>query len=235
MTMRMIGVIPARGGRPLRVVGNIELSKRQQKIIEIVKEKGPITGELIAEHLNLTRATLRPDLAILTMSGFLEARPRVGYYYAGKTRDQLFAQRIRQMKVKDYKAVPVVMTEEASVYEAICNMFLEDVGTLYIVREGAILSGVCSRKDLLKSSMGKQDLNAVPVSVVMTRMPNIVTCFPEESLFDAASKIIQYQVDSLPVVKPAEKDSDQLEVVGRITKTTITKAFVELGEGRETV
>ena len=139
------------------------------------------------------------------------------------------------MKVKDYKAVPVVMTEEASVYEAICNMFLEDVGTLYIVREGAILSGVCSRKDLLKSSMGKQDLNAVPVSVVMTRMPNIVTCFPEESLFDAASKIIQYQVDSLPVVKPAEKDSDQLEVVGRITKTTITKAFVELGEGRETV
>ncbi|MGV1143152.1 hypothetical protein ACV56Z_01415 [Staphylococcus aureus] len=29
----------------------------------------------MADTLNLTRATLRPDLAILTMSGFLEARP----------------------------------------------------------------------------------------------------------------------------------------------------------------
>lgn len=216
-------------------MGIIELSKRQQQIVEIVKDKGPITGELIADHLNLTRATLRPDLAILTMAGFLEARPRVGYYYAGKTSDQLFAQHIRQMKVKDYKAVPVVMTEEASVYEAICNMFLEDVGTLFIVREGAILSGVASRKDLLKSAMGKQDLNEVPISVVMTRMPNIVTCVAEESLFDAASKIIQYQVDSLPVVKPKGKKGEQLEVLGRITKTTITKAFVELGEGRESV
>lgn len=217
------------------MVEKIELSKRQQQIVEIVKENEPITGELIAEQLNLTRATLRPDLAILTMSGFLEARPRVGYYYTGKTSDQLFAQHIRRMKVKDYKAVPVVMTEDASVYEAITTMFLEDVGTLFVVSEGAILSGVASRKDLLKSAMGRQDLNEVPISVVMTRMPNIVTCLAEESLFDAASKIMQYQVDSLPVVKPKGKHGDQLEVTGRITKTTITKAFVELGEGRESV
>lgn len=215
-------------------MGIIELSKRQQRILDIVKKDGPITGELIAEHLNLSRATLRPDLAILTMAGFLEARPRVGYYYAGKTSMQLFAQHIRQMIVNDYKAVPVVMTEDDSVYEAICTMFLEDVGTLYVVREG-ILSGVVSRKDLLKASMGNQNLNEVPISVVMTRMPNIVTCFPEETLFDAAAKIIQNEVDSLPVVKPNSAQDDQLEVLGRITKTTITKAFVELGEGRETV
>ena len=56
----------------------IELSKRQQQIVDIVKNNGPITGEHIAERLDLTRATLRPDLAILTMSGILEARPRVG-------------------------------------------------------------------------------------------------------------------------------------------------------------
>ncbi len=62
----------------------IELSKRQQQIVEIVKNNVPITGEHIAERLSLTRATLRPDLAILTMSGILEARPRVGYYYSGK-------------------------------------------------------------------------------------------------------------------------------------------------------
>lgn len=64
----------------------IELNKRQEDILQIVKENGPITGEHIAERLNLTRATLRPDLAILTMAGFLDARPRVGYFYSGKKR-----------------------------------------------------------------------------------------------------------------------------------------------------
>ncbi|MDF0029845.1 HTH domain-containing protein, partial [Staphylococcus pseudintermedius] len=40
----------------------MELNSRQEHIVEIVKSDGPITGEKIAEQLNLTRATLRPDL-----------------------------------------------------------------------------------------------------------------------------------------------------------------------------
>ena len=66
----------------------MELSERQEKIVEIVKDNGPITGEKIAEKLGLTRATLRPDLAILTMAGFLDARPRVGYFYTGKSSNE---------------------------------------------------------------------------------------------------------------------------------------------------
>ena len=53
----------------------MELNKRQTEILEIVKADGPITGEQIAERLHLARATIRPDLAILTMAGFLDARP----------------------------------------------------------------------------------------------------------------------------------------------------------------
>ena len=62
--------------------------------MEIVKENGPITGEHIADQLNLTRATLRPDLAILTMAGFLDARPRVGYFYTGKSGMQLLTENL---------------------------------------------------------------------------------------------------------------------------------------------
>ena len=51
----------------------MELTRRQETISEIVKNSGPITGDQIAEKLSLTRATLRPDLAILTMAGLLEA------------------------------------------------------------------------------------------------------------------------------------------------------------------
>ena len=68
----------------LKAVTHMELNKRQTEILEIVKGNGPITGEQIAERLNLARATIRPDLAILTMAGYLDARPRVGYFFSGK-------------------------------------------------------------------------------------------------------------------------------------------------------
>lgn len=203
----------------------VELSERQEKIIEIVKKNGPITGERIAESLDLTRATLRPDLAILTMAGFLEARPRVGYFYTGKTGSQLLTEKIKKIKVRSYQSIPVVVKEHASVYDAISSMFLGDVGTLFVVNENSCLTGVLSRKDLLRASIGKQDLNDIPVHIIMTRMPNITVCRQDDLLIDCAKKLIDKQIDGLPVVKDTKNG---MQVVGRITKTTITKAFVEL-------
>ena len=81
-------------------MSTIELNKRQEQILEIVKDNGPITGEQIAERLNLTRATLRPDLAILTMAGFLDARPRVGYFYTGKSGVQLLTDNLNKLLLK---------------------------------------------------------------------------------------------------------------------------------------
>lgn len=209
---------------------SIELNKRQERILQIVKDNGPITGEKIAEFLQLTRATLRPDLAILTMSGYLDARPRVGYYYSGKSSNRLLSERIRKLKVKDYKAIPVIVDESVSVYEAIITIFLEDVGTLYVVNRENQFAGVISRKDLLRASIGKKDLENVPVSIIMTRMPNIVTVSPDDTLFEAANKLIEYEIDSLPVVVPLEGGKNSFEVIGRFTKTTITRAFVEMGK-----
>jgi len=211
------------------MVRNIELSKRQDLILEIVKDEGPITGEQIAEKLNLTRATLRPDLAILTMAGYLDARPRVGYFYSGKSAPQLLGDLARKKIVKDFKALPVVLKESSSVYDAVCTLFLEDVGTLYIVNDKGYLAGVVSRKDLLRAMLGKQKIEDIPVNIIMTRMPNIVTCFPEDSILEVAKKLINYQIDSIPVVKEAmDEGKPVFEVLGRVTKTTVTKAYVEL-------
>lgn len=82
----------------IKVVDIINLTSRQERIIQIVKDDGPITGENIAEQLNLTRATLRPDLAILTMSGILDARPRVGYFFSGKSTMQVIGESIKKKK-----------------------------------------------------------------------------------------------------------------------------------------
>ncbi|MFP3124577.1 MULTISPECIES: helix-turn-helix transcriptional regulator [Bacillaceae] len=203
----------------------IELNKRQEQIIQIVKDNGPITGEAIADQLNLTRATLRPDLAILTMAGYLDARPRVGYFYTGKTGGQLLSEAVKKLVVKEYQSLPVVVDKNVSVYDAICTMFLEDVGTLFVIDHDALLIGVLSRKDLLRASLGKQELTAVPVNIIMTRMPNITTCRREDSLYEVAKKLIERQIDAMPVVKESEKG---IEVIGRITKTTISRAFVDL-------
>ncbi|WP_040340548.1 helix-turn-helix transcriptional regulator [Fictibacillus macauensis] len=211
------------------MVGTIELNKRQETILQIVKDHGPITGEHIADRLHLTRATLRPDLAILTMAGYLDARPRVGYFYTGKTGSQALTEKIKKIQVHEFSSIPVVVSESSTVYEAICTMFLEDVGTLFIVNKQAHLVGVVSRKDLLRASMGQQDLNAMPINIIMTRMPNITFCLKEDYLFDVAQILIQKQIDGLPVVKKSEQD-DGFEVIGRITKTNITKAFVELAK-----
>ncbi|MBD1371178.1 helix-turn-helix transcriptional regulator [Hazenella sp. IB182357] len=208
----------------------IELSKRQEKILEIVKAGGPITGEQIAEKLQLTRATLRPDLAILTMAGLLDARPRVGYFYSGKTANQLLGEHIRNLFVKDYKSRPIIVKENSSVYDAICTLFLEDVGSLFVTKESSQLLGVVSRKDLLQVSMGNNDLSAMPVGVMMTRMPNIITVKEEDTLYYAASQMMRHQVDSLPVIRPAQDGEIDVEIVGRISKTTIVKAFVEIGQ-----
>ena len=206
-------------------MSTIELNKRQEQILQIVKDEGPITGEHIADQLSLTRATLRPDLAILTMAGYLEARPRVGYFYTGKTGAQLLTDKIKKIQVQEYQSIPVVANENVSVYDAICTMFLEDVGTLFVVDEKSQLVGVLSRKDLLRASIGKQELTSIPVHIIMTRMPNITYCYREDLLIDIAKILIEKQIDAMPVIKEGDGN---FEVVGRITKTNITKLLVAL-------
>ena len=62
----------------------LELTKRQLKIIEIVKDNQPISGETIAKKLGFSRATLRNDLSILTMTGLLDC-PAQGRLFLYRT------------------------------------------------------------------------------------------------------------------------------------------------------
>jgi len=206
----------------------LQLNERQEKIIDIVKRNHPITSEAIASQLKLTRSTLRPDLAILTMTGILDARPKVGYFYTGKTNISYISEKIKSIKVSEVKSIPIVVDESTSLYDAIVLMFLEDVGSIYVTNNGA-LSGVVSRKDFLKSAIGGMDLNKMPIGMIMTRMPNIKYIETEDSILDAAIKLIDYEIDSLPVVEEIGNERNDYRVIGRITKTTITRLFVELG------
>lgn len=205
----------------------IQLNQRQQKIIEIVKENQPITSENIASMLNVTRATLRSDLAILTMTGILDARPKVGYFYTGVSQINLLGNDIKEKKVEDMMGMPVVVKKDVSLYDVIVEMFLSDVGSIFIIDDQENLCGVVSRKDLLKATIGGLDINKMPIGMVMTRTPNVVTVEREDSIVLAARKIIEHEIDSIPVVD-TDKDNYTMKVIGRISKTNITKLFLEI-------
>lgn len=209
----------------------IELSNRQQEIVQLVHTKAPITGEQIAEALGVSRPTLRSDLALLVMLGFLDAKPKVGYFPGVALSPESQWGRVSEMKVKDVQAQPVIVLETTTVNDAVVTLFLEDVGSLIVTDEEGFLQGVISRKDLLKVTLGNQAAAQMPVSLVMTRKPNLITISPEDPVLEAAQKMIHHEIDSLPVViQNGEAETDKAEVVGRITKTTITRLLVDLGK-----
>lgn len=118
-----------------------------------------------------------------------------------------------------------VVSNEMTVYDAVVTLFLEDVGSLFVVGKDNELVGVLSRKDLLRAAIGNQDLDQLPVNVIMTRMPNITVCEKGETLIRAGMKLIEKQIDAMPVVE--EKDG-KLIVLGRMTKTNMTKVLIAL-------
>ncbi len=206
----------------------IQLNPRQLKIIDIVKKQEPITSEAIASILNVTRATLRADLAILTMTGMLDARPKVGYFYSGQKNFSIANKELVEKKVEDIMSVPVVVKQDTSIYDTIVNIFLSDVGSIFIIDVNEELCGVVSRKDLLKATIGGADINKLPIGMIMTRTPNVVSISKEETVIDAARKIMDHEVDSMPVVEYINESKSKSKVVGRISKTNITRLFLEL-------
>lgn len=211
----------------------ISLSDRQRRIAEMVRQDGPITGDKIASELGLTRAALRSDLAILIMSGILDARPRVGYYYTGKNTLGMLQEEISSIKVGDIQSVPIVISTDKSAYDAAITIFMEDVGTVFVIGDDGFLQGVVSRKDLLKPALNTgTDLHRMPIPMVMTPLTKLVVVQPEDSIATAARILIDNEVDSLPVVRYVEGDKRKLELIGRVTKTNFTRLLVDLAEGK---
>lgn len=208
----------------------MELTDRQKEIMEWVSADGPISGDEIAARMGLSKSTIRSDLKILAHIGYLTAKPKVGYVVKSLavTGGQLRAQ--FNVPVSEVMAVPEVVDESRSIYDAIANMFLANIGSVYVLREG-YLAGLVSRKDLIKFLLGGGDVSAMPVGVVMTRMPNVFWVTPDTSVGRAAQLIFKQEVDSLPVVEmEVVGGQKRYKVVGRFSKTVITKLYVEAVE-----
>ena len=205
----------------------MKLSQRQEQIAHIVREEGPVTGDAIAKYLDVTRSALRTNLSVLTMFGVMDASPNVGYYYVGLSTETQVSETLNSFTVQDVLSQAVVVTPETSLYDTIVTLFTEDVGTI-LVCEDSYLLGVVSRKDLLRASMGQNNSNTMPISMIMTPVSKVIFVEPADTLVEAAQKMIDYEVDCLPVVIiEAEAKKKRYKVVGRVSKTTVTKTYLE--------
>lgn len=205
------------------------LSQRQKKILDIVQKQEPVTGSTIANLLQVSRSALRPDLAVLTMMGYLSAKPKVGYTYKKAAANRI-ADVLCQHQVKEIQSQAAVVKDNATIYDAIVTMFAKDTGSIFVVDSHNYLAGIISRKDLLKATLGQGAIQQTPVSVIMTRMPNIITVTSADPIMEIVKKIVEHEVDSLPVVKPAA-DSNGLElfsITGRVTKTSLARFLLDL-------
>src|SRR5699024_9653072 len=203
----------------------MELSERQKEIIEIVKQQEPISGDNIAEALGLSKSTLRSDLAVLTMIGILDARPKVGYIYSGLNFEPLIQDRLASLTVKYRMAPPVIINQETTIQDAITTLFMYDAGTLVVADQATNdMVGIVSRKDLLRSMVMGNNQEAA-VALIMTRMPNIYVTYPKMPILKAAELISRHEVDTLPVVK----SKNSKEVIGKISKTILVNLLIEVG------
>lgn len=205
----------------------MKLTERQDRLVSLLRHGGPLTAEEIAERMGTKKTTLRPDLTFLVRSGVLSAKPKVGYYFDGISNPSN-QRNYANLRVQDVLGPAQVVRETSSVYDAVVTLFLEDVETLFVVSDQDYLTGAISRKDLLKATIGGADLNKLPIGMVMTRLHHLVSVMEEDPLSLAVSRLIEYEIDAIPVVRSADKNAKRaFFVIGTISKTNITSLFYE--------
>lgn len=135
--------------------------------------------------------------------------------------------------VRDLQSVPVAVNQDKSAYEAVVTMFLEDVGTVFVLDEAGLLVGWYRVKTCLKLlSIMAAICVKFHVVMVMTPLSKLIVVKQEDSVASAARKIIDNEIDCLPVIRCVGEDKRSYEVVGRITKTNFTRLLVDLAEGK---
>ncbi|OIK56592.1 CBS domain-containing protein, partial [Oenococcus oeni] len=192
----------------------MDFTKRQTRIINMLKQTSPLTSEKIAGNLELSVSTIRPDLRFLTSVEILNARPKVGYEFKGNQLLNFDYDHIYQTPISEILLPTTEIKASDTLQVAVGKLFLKDVGSLYVVNEKGDLVGLISRKDLLRASLNNSNVQSMMASIIMTRMPNIITATPDMSVIEAGKLLLLHKVDSLPVV---EKQSSR-HAIGKITK-----------------
>ena len=131
---------------------------------------------------------------------------------------------VRDWMTKD----PITITSDTSIVDAYYLMIEEKIRRLPIVDEGRLV-GIVTLSDLYKVEPFDQfSLSLLEVSRQLNRMtveevmaPDPITALEDETVGQAAQKMLEYKISGLPVVNPVE------QLVGIITESDIFRIVVQ--------
>jgi len=108
----------------------------------------------------------------------------------------------------------ITVTADTAVEEAVEMLLAEDIGSLVVVDEDHRLAGVVTSNDFLEVISGGDVDGGATVERYMT--DRVITVRPDETIQDAAARMITNGISHLPV-----EDADG-EIVGMLSTTDIT-------------
>ena len=85
----------------------------------------------------------------------------------------------------------------ATLRDAAARMWKQQTGSLVILDDGALI-GIITERDVMKAVARGDDLDATPISAVMTR--TVITVTPDDSIEAAAEHMATRWIRHLPVV-----------------------------------
>ena len=101
--------------------------------------------------------------------------------------------------VRDFMTTNVITIDvQGTVLEAAKLMHQQDVGDL-VVMDGVVAKGIVTERDLVRRVMAQKKPLDTKVSEVMS--DPLITIEQDESLRDAARKMVKYKIRRLPVTK----------------------------------
>jgi CBS domain-containing protein len=111
-------------------------------------------------------------------------------------------------------------SSRATLRDAASRMWKQQTGSL-VITEGADILGIITERDIMKAVARGDDLDATPVSAVMTR--SVLTVAPDTSVAEAAQHMATRWIRHLPVVRDGE-------LVGMLSQRDLCGVLARGGE-----
>jgi CBS domain-containing protein len=108
----------------------------------------------------------------------------------------------------------------ATLRDAAGRMWKQQTGSLVII-EGPEILGIITERDIMKAVARGDDLEATPVSAVMTR--TVLTVSPDSSIVEAAQHMATRWIRHLPVVSDGE-------LLGMLSQRDLCAVLARTGE-----
>jgi CBS domain-containing protein len=114
----------------------------------------------------------------------------------------------------------LIESSRATLRDAASRMWKQQTGSL-VITEGADILGIITERDIMKAVARGDDLDATPVSAVMTR--SVLTVAPDTSVAQAAQHMATRWIRHLPVVRDGE-------LVGMLSQRDLCGVLARSGE-----